>query len=60
MEDIEEKDMEQEDTRAEDEYADEGRLYHSLKEILDGFEKNGVLTRKSIVSVLEKLIGEDT
>lgn len=47
---------EQEDTRAEDEYMNEGNLYHSLKEITDSFEKNEVLQRSSIVSVLKMLI----
>lgn len=57
MEDIEEKNMEQEDTRAEDEYAQEGLFYNDLNNIITGYEKHGVFDnhKKSVASVLRSL-----
>lgn len=58
MEDIDERDMEQEDTRAEDEYAQEGLFYKDLDNIITGYEKNGVFSdhKASVASVLRMLL----
>lgn len=58
MEDIDERDMEQEDTRAEDEYAQEGLFYKDLDNIIIGYEKNGVFRdhKASVASVLKMLL----
>jgi len=58
MEDIDERDMEQEDTRAEDEYAQEGLFYKDLDNIITGYEKNGVFRdhKASVASVLKMLL----
>lgn len=49
---------EQEDTRAEDEYAQEGLFYKDLDNIITGYEKNGVFVdhKKSVASVLKMLL----
>lgn len=49
---------EQEDTRAEDEYNQEGLFYNDLNKIITGYEKHGVFNdhKASVASVLEKLL----
>lgn len=49
---------EQEDTRAEDEYNQEGLLYNDLSRIITGYEKNEVFDNheSSVASVLRILL----
>ena len=58
MEDIEERYMEQKDTRAEDEYNQEGLFYNDLNNIIIGYEKHGVFNnhKSSVASVLRMLL----
>lgn len=58
MEDVEEQHVEQEDTRAEDEYNQEGLFYKDLDNIITGYEKHGVFKnhKTSVASVLRMLL----
>jgi hypothetical protein len=49
---------EQEDTRAEDEYNQEGLFYNDLNKIITGYEKHGVFRdhKSSVARVLEMLL----
>ena len=49
---------EQEDTRAEDEYAQEGVLYNDLNVRIKSYENHGVFEnhKKSVASVLKMLL----
>jgi hypothetical protein len=49
---------EQEDTRAEDEYNQEGLLYNDLNRVITGYRENGVFDnhKKSVAFILRMLL----
>lgn len=50
--------LEQEDTRAEDEYDQEGLLYNDLNRVITGYRENGVFDNheKSVAFILRMLL----
>lgn len=59
MEDVEEQHVEQEDTRAEDEYMAEGGLHENLKRHIAEYLKHGALEKRNVRNVLEMLLKDN-